>query len=282
MINLQQSFQIGKWTQLLAAVSVFGMFTLTVAGCSEIQRNDSDSEQLINQKLDISGATIMINSREVINLERTSPTVAHPVNGILSLTLGEYGTFLVSGQKFESAKPAGTVLGNKLEFTVNELSVTITGKQQLLNQKSATLWVAHDPKFTRSEGITGIRWFTDYPKFRDYRIKKIDKRPITRSDENDYFVVVEEMPELIGGLSSIQSRIQYPETAKKAGIEGRVIVQFIVNEQGDVTNPEIIRGIGGGCDEEALSAVRQATFKPGKQDGEPVRVQFSLPVQFKL
>jgi len=102
------------------------------------------------------------------------------------------------------------------------------------------------------------------------------------SDEEDYFVVVEEMPELIGGLTSIQRNIQYPEMARRAGIEGRVYVQFIVNENGDVEEPRVIRGIGGGADEEALRAVRDAKFKPGVQRGRPVRVQYSLPVVFKL
>jgi protein TonB len=69
--------------------------------------------------------------------------------------------------------------------------------------------------------------------------------------EEDFFVVVEEMPELIGGLASIQSNIKYPEMARRAGIEGRVYVQFIVNEKGEVEDPRVIRGIGGGADEEA-------------------------------
>jgi len=100
--------------------------------------------------------------------------------------------------------------------------------------------------------------------------------------EEDFFVVVEEMPELIGGLASIQKDIQYPEMARRAGIEGRVYVQFIVNERGEVENPRVIRGIGGGADEEALRAVRNAKFKPGMQRGRPVRVQYSLPVVFRL
>lgn len=100
--------------------------------------------------------------------------------------------------------------------------------------------------------------------------------------QEDFFVVVENMPELIGGLSALQKNIRYPEMARKAGIEGRVIVQFIVNEQGEVENPRVIRGIGGGCDEEALRAVSNALFKPGRQRGNPVRVQYSLPVIFKL
>ncbi len=101
-------------------------------------------------------------------------------------------------------------------------------------------------------------------------------------DQEDFFVVVEEMPELIGGLASIQENIRYPESARNEGIEGRVYIQFIVNEQGDVEDPRVIRGIGGGADEEALRAVRQAKFKPGMQRGQPVRVQYSLPIVFRL
>lgn len=100
--------------------------------------------------------------------------------------------------------------------------------------------------------------------------------------EEDFFTVVEQMPELIGGLGELQSQINYPERARRAGIEGRVFVQFIVNEQGEVEDPHVIRGIGGGCDEEALRAVREAQFRPGLQRGRPVRVQYSLPIVFRL
>lgn len=98
----------------------------------------------------------------------------------------------------------------------------------------------------------------------------------------DFFVVVEEMPELIGGLAQLQTNIRYPEMARRAGIEGRVFIQFIVNEQGEVENPRVMRGIGGGADEEALRVVRQARFKPGVQRGRPVRVQYSLPIYFRI
>jgi len=106
--------------------------------------------------------------------------------------------------------------------------------------------------------------------------------PEEEEEEEDFFVVVEDMPELIGGLASIQNKIRYPEMARRAGIEGRVYVQFIVNERGEVEDPQVIRGIGGGADEEALRAVKQAEFKPGMQRGRPVRVQYSLPVVFRL
>lgn len=101
-------------------------------------------------------------------------------------------------------------------------------------------------------------------------------------EEEDFFVAVENMPELKGGLGELQKQINYPDMARKAGIEGRVIIQFIVNEQGEVEDPRVIRGIGGGCDKEALRVVKQAKFEPGRQRGNPVRVQYSLPITFKL
>jgi protein TonB len=100
--------------------------------------------------------------------------------------------------------------------------------------------------------------------------------------EPEIFVIVETMPELIGGLQSVQKMISYPPIAKKAGVEGRVIVQFVVNEQGNVVDPVVVRGIGAGCDDEAIRAVSQAKFKPGKQRGKPVKVKMSLPITFKL
>ncbi|MEX1011724.1 MAG: energy transducer TonB [Balneolaceae bacterium] len=101
-------------------------------------------------------------------------------------------------------------------------------------------------------------------------------------EEEDFFTIVEQMPELIGGLEELQRSINYPEQARRAGIEGRVFVQFIVNEEGEVENAVVTRGIGGGADEEALRAVQQARFTPGMQRGRPVRVQYSLPITFRL
>jgi protein TonB len=101
-------------------------------------------------------------------------------------------------------------------------------------------------------------------------------------EEHEVFIVVERMPELKGGMQAVMSKIEYPQLALKAGIEGRVIVQFVVNEKGQVVNPKVIRGIGGGCDEEALRVARQLDFTPGMQSGHPVKVQFTLPVIFKI
>jgi periplasmic protein TonB len=100
--------------------------------------------------------------------------------------------------------------------------------------------------------------------------------------EPEIFVVVEEMPEPIGGLEGLQQRVRYPEMARRAGIEGTVFVQFVVDEQGNVSEVTVVRGIGGGCDEAAVAAVRQTSFRPGRQRGQAVKVRMSLPVRFRL
>jgi protein TonB len=109
---------------------------------------------------------------------------------------------------------------------------------------------------------------------------KEDKKVV--EEEPVYFVAVEEMPEPIGGIGEIQKKIVYPEIAKRAGVEGKVYVLAFVDESGLVTDAKIIKGIGAGCDEAALEAVKKTKFKPGKQRGKAVRVQVSIPVVFKL
>ena len=101
-------------------------------------------------------------------------------------------------------------------------------------------------------------------------------------EEQEIFMVVENQPELKGGMKALQESVEYPEFAKKAGIEGRVIVQFVVNEQGNVQNPKVTRGVHKLLNKEAIKAVKEQSFKPGKQRGEAVKVQMSLPVTFRL
>lgn len=105
---------------------------------------------------------------------------------------------------------------------------------------------------------------------------------VEEEPEPEIFVIVEEPPQLIGGLPGLQKSITYPEIAKKAGVEGRVFVQFVVDENGNVTDPVVTRGIGAGCDEEAIKGILKAKFTPGRQRGQAVKVKMSLPVTFKL
>lgn len=105
--------------------------------------------------------------------------------------------------------------------------------------------------------------------------------------EEEVFVVVEEDPEFPGGMKAmyafIEKNLVYPEAAKAAGIAGKVYVSFIVEKDGSITNVKILRDIGYGCGDEALRVVKMMPkWIPGKQRGNPVRVQYNLPVVFKL
>lgn len=101
-------------------------------------------------------------------------------------------------------------------------------------------------------------------------------------DENNFATVVENMPGPIGGMFAIQEKIRYPEIAKHAGIQGKVIIQAFIDENGNVVYAKVLNGIGGGCDEAALDAVKQTKFNPGRQGGEPVKVQVTIPIVFRL
>ena len=109
-----------------------------------------------------------------------------------------------------------------------------------------------------------------------------EERKRVIEEEPTYFVAVEEMPEPIGGIKAIHDLIIYPEIAKRAGIEGKVYVLAYLNEEGIVVKTEIIKGIGGGCDEAAENAVKHTKFTPGKQRGKPVKVQVMIPIVFRL
>jgi periplasmic protein TonB len=107
------------------------------------------------------------------------------------------------------------------------------------------------------------------------------------TEVEDPFIWVEEMPGFPGGeaelYSFLQDNIHYPRMAVETGIQGTVFVTFIVEKDGSITGINLLKGIGGGCDEEAIRVVKHMPkWKPGKQRTIPVRVQLNLPIKFIL
>ena len=105
--------------------------------------------------------------------------------------------------------------------------------------------------------------------------------------EEEIFTIVEKMPEFPGGTEKLfkylGQNIEYPPMAKDAGIKGKVYVTFVVDKDGSITDVKVLRGIGGGCDEEAIRVVKgMPKWNPGKQRGKSVRVQYNLPINFIL
>ena len=105
--------------------------------------------------------------------------------------------------------------------------------------------------------------------------------------EQEIFQIVEEMPSFPGGeqklLEYVAKNTKYPQIARESGIQGRVFIGFVVETDGGISNVKVLRGIGGGCDEEAVRVIKSLPkWKPGKQRGKAVRVSYQIPVNFKL
>jgi periplasmic protein TonB len=115
----------------------------------------------------------------------------------------------------------------------------------------------------------------DKPPERTEVHKKID-------NENDIFIVVEDLPQPIGGLQAIQSKIHYTNLAMKADIQGKVMVLAIIDKNGNVIEARVAKSLFPQLDEIALEAVKSTKFTPGKQRGKPVKVQMTIPITFKL
>ena len=167
--------------------------------------------------------------------------------------------------------PPPEALVEKVKFTapkvVEDTNVESDfGKQDLLNQKGNTEVPTEEVQVEEKEVKTQV---------------------IEQKVEAEVFLIVEEPPTFPGGDAALYKwlgeNLKYPEEAKELGIQGRVFVSFVVEPDGSTSNVVVKRGIGGGCDEEAIRIVKaMPKWGAGKQRGQPVRVQFNLPIKFTL
>jgi protein TonB len=121
----------------------------------------------------------------------------------------------------------------------------------------------------------------------DEPVGNSDIKQVVEADPNQIFTSVEQVPEFPGGLDKfgayLGKSIRYPAVARENGTQGRVIVTFVVERDGSLTDIKVTRGIGSGCDEEAVRVLKNSPkWKPGIQNGRPVRVQYSVPISFTL
>lgn len=252
--------------------------TLPIA-CSDLRGPEMISyEELESSEISLEDPSLNINGIE-LDLKDVGQIKVNGL-GALNIIAGRYGMFKVAPRKFEGGIKAGKIDGNKITFKIKELDIELTANNEIISgTNKAPVWVSHinttgdESSFilTHPDATASLAPPPPSPPKKD-----------SGEDLGDYFVVVEEMPQLIGGMAALQSKVEYPEMARRAGIEGRVTVQFIVNENGDVENAKVVRGIGGGADEEALRVVREAKFEPGMQRGKAVRVRYALSINFRL
>ncbi len=106
-------------------------------------------------------------------------------------------------------------------------------------------------------------------------------------EEEEIFMVVEDAPEFPGGtqalLDYLRKNIKYPPICRENGIQGRVLVSFVVNKDGAIVEPQVVKSVNKQLDQEALRVIStMPNWKPGKQRGKPVRVKYTVPVNFRL
>jgi len=104
----------------------------------------------------------------------------------------------------------------------------------------------------------------------------------TNRDEIPDLIPPEILPRIIGGLSEIHKRIRYPEEAKKAGIQGRVVIQVLVDENGKPIEFKVLTSSGYGLSQAAIDAISQVRFTPAILRGAPVKFWMNIPITFKL
>jgi protein TonB len=121
----------------------------------------------------------------------------------------------------------------------------------------------------------------DQPVFKEMEME------VQEEKVDEIFTIVEQQPEPVGGIRAfydyVSQNLKYPKTAQRSNIQGRVYIEFVVEKDGRLTDIKVIKGIGGGCDEEASRIIGEApSWKPGKQRGRPVRVKMVMPILFRL
>lgn len=124
---------------------------------------------------------------------------------------------------------------------------------------------------------------TEYIEIKEIANIAVEEEP----EEEAPFMVVEKMPEFPGGQAALmqylQKNIKYPAVCRENNIQGRVLIQFIVNRDGTIVEPEVVKSVNPYLDKEALRVISgMPKWTPGEQRGKPVRVKFTVPVNFKL
>lgn len=183
------------------------------------------------------------------------------------------------------------IAASKIQFVSQENDLDITQEQEVVEMEEVTQTKQEEkppppPRPQVPVEVPNDEIIEDQDITIDADINMEDPLPEPEEpadeESEDFFVAVEEMPKMKGGQQWLYNQIEYPEMARKAGIEGRVIVQFVVDEDGKAKDIKVLRGIGGGCDEEAKRVIKQAEFKPGYQRGNAVSVQMAQTINFNL
>jgi TonB family protein len=202
--------------------------------------------------------------------------------------VGEQVLYYPNGNLYNKMRKLAGLSNTKMLY--NECRDS-TGK--ILAENGNGTWITYNQDFSRitEQGkiVNGLKdsiW-TENDASGSHFIKYKTGKEIIDSMTNQIFTSVEVVPEFPGGLDALSdflnTHIKYPNDARTNHIQGTVILSFVVDIDGSLSDIKVVKGIGWGCDEEAIRVLKSSPrWKPGTQQGKPVRVQYSLPINFSL
>jgi TonB family protein len=200
---------------------------------------------------------------------------------IISFTMTKTSTN-VKAEKVENQTGKFNTDVLRMVKTAQVGDVYVFSNIKMKSDKGETL-SAKDTRIDINSMEGGVQYQFNMPQ--SYTASDVAK--MREPDKNGIYTIVEQQPEYPEGLKAmfgwIQSTMKYPEEALKAGVEGTVYIGFVIEKDGSMTNMTVKRGIGSGCNEEAMRILKTTpNWKPGMHNGKIVRVAYTVPIQFKL
>lgn len=182
-------------------------------------------------------------------------------------------------QSYEEVQAELKQVGEGLQMITHQYYPEGTGYYEVVKEKGSEI------EALKAAGASG----TDLQTFENLIAQRnqLHEKLMHLPDPDGVYTVVENQPEPSNGIQEfyqyIGQNLRYPSQARRMGIEGKVFVEFTVNEYGELTNFKTLKGIGAGCDEEAIQVLENAPqWNPGTTNGKPVKVKMVLPITFKL
>lgn len=206
-----------------------------------------------------------------------------------NFSVQQYGKFLINQTQIPPAFSSITNFFNKslIKNRIKMMTTTKSKKQILLNYVTTLTLAVVACIFLVACEQEDSKTKVAIAKAVEKEQKSLEQKNTNLSETEKIHAIVEEMPSFPGGddalLEFLYTNIKYPEEAKDKDIQGLAIVEFIVEKDGSISNVKILRSIGGGTDEETLRVIGlMPKWTPGKDNGQTVRVEYKLPVRFKL
>jgi TonB family protein len=268
-----------RWfrTSYILAFSLIGAVAVLIAGCEKIKKNFSESTAGPGQEMD-SAKTIRVEGVVTAADKMAIPGANIVVKGM------SLGTTTDSDGKFVINAPAHSTLIISFQGFATQLRPLNGIAEHIIALSPGR---ETDQELSKNEQHNEPSQGKMPESGKDIPELKVQTLELNETKDNKVFMVVEKQPEFPGGTKAmyqfISKNIRYPKTAVEANVSGRVFLSFIVFPDGRIGNIMVLKGIGFGCDQEAVRVVSSfPKWEPGRQDGKPVTVKYNLPIAFLL